>query len=439
MNSSEKKSSSSKPQNYRSYLWGVLVWSLLGVAASVYATWHHIEYQKKGATEAVCNIDETWSCDDIAASEYSELWGIPMGIWGLGYFISLLGLALILLPKKPLTSHVGTHLSALVVLSGVGVLVSVVLGSISFFIIEAFCLTCTVVYVLNFLLGAWSLWALLKGKFKVSLWKGPHAPWSGLMSAAILVAITVAAYSQIGGKPAEVDLGQEIANNPEQTNPNDTAPPPLHQEDVDGSDPLQNPFLAQVLSSKVHDIHIDRSPFSGFGEDYRAGNDQASVVLVEFADFQCSACAVFSETLAKIKEIYADRVNIIFKNYPIDSSCNRYTGAIHPQACETAILARCAGLKGKFWEYHDQVFPLQKNLKAGAHKVVAKELGLDEELINNCLESADLVDKIKHDIELGTRLGIRATPSIYINGREYYGAKDLATLSQVLDLLLSAS
>lgn len=407
---------------HRPYLWQVAVLSLLGIAASAYATWHHLEYQgSQGGTGAACNINELWSCDDIAASPYSELWNIPLGVWGLGFFFALFIISLILLPRKPLTRHIHTHLSALALLSLAGVLVSLLLAGLSFFVVQAFCLTCTVVYLLCLALGGCSLYAAVKGKIEVSLFSGKTAPWYGLSSSAVLLAIILAGYTQIGGSAVDQD-------------PTEHPDHPVQNELR-----RQQSMLSQVLGAEVYEIPVHRSPFSGLGEDYRKGSDEASVVLVEFADFQCPACAGFAEAAEELLKTYGKRISVVFKNYPLDSSCNRSTGSIHPQACELAILARCAGSQGKFWEYHDVVFAEQSRIAEGVPAQLAAQVGLSEEIIKQCQVSPDLRAKVMEDIALGTRLALRSTPSLFINGRAYSGPHDVAALSRVLDALLSSS
>ena len=107
-------------------------------------------------------------------------------------------------------------------------------------------------------------------------------------------------------------------------------------------------------------LDISLSPYRGFGEDYRKGGDDAQVVIVKFSDFQCPACEHMSRVLAELHREYGDRVLIVYKNFPLDSACNTdMRGSMHQFACKIAILARCAGRLGKFWQYHDIAFAEQ--------------------------------------------------------------------------------
>ena len=62
--------------------------AVIGLGTSVYSTMHHIEVKASGQTDAACNINDTFSCDAVALSKYSELFGIPLGVFGFGYFLA---------------------------------------------------------------------------------------------------------------------------------------------------------------------------------------------------------------------------------------------------------------------------------------------------------------------------------------------------------------
>ncbi|MCY4444779.1 MAG: thioredoxin domain-containing protein [Proteobacteria bacterium] len=423
-NEENKESSSSHTPSSQSSTWyliSVLVLSLLGIIVSAYATHHHLEFKQHGQTSAVCNVNQTVSCDSIAASEYSELLNYPLGIWGLGYFLALFAIALILLPKKPLTFRSEAHYAALISLSLLGVITSLVLASLSFFVIKAVCLTCTMVYVLTLLLGGISIYYMKRHRFPLRL-TGTYAPWPGFLSAAILLAITLASFGQLTSKPQE----------------STTQPSTSTIQETEVSKPTKTfkvPNLAD--EDQAQDIPIAQSPYSQLGEDFRLGSDNAAVQLVEFADFQCAYCASFSSILKEVKEEFGDTVSIVFKNFPLDNSCNSTAGAVHPYACETAQLARCSGiLLGKFWEFHDLAYIHQSRIKKEGAKQVAKEFGLSDAQIEECLKSKDILAKIKDDIALGQKLGVQGTPSVFINGRKLTLQSDL-NLSAIIQMLLS--
>src|SRR5438093_1453862 len=92
------------------------------------------------------------------------------------------------------------------------------------------------------------------------------------------------------------------------------------------------------------------------GEEHVKGPEDAAITIVEFSDFQCPHCAEAFPELRKLLRSRSD-VRLVFRHYPLDSSCNTSLPVpLHPNACLAAIAAECAGDQGRFWEYHDVLF-----------------------------------------------------------------------------------
>lgn len=378
--------------------------AVLGIAVSIYSISHHLEVKLSGATDAICNINQAFSCDDVASSEYSELFGIPLGAYGLAFFLSLFFLSMIEI-KNP--GKEKSNLPALVSLSFIGTLVSVILGGISAGIIGVGCITCIAVYVLNGALLLNSVFYLRSGQTGYS----PARSMNGLTTAAIVTGLTILVYSQLAP----------------------TSDPRQHPNFV--GEPEEG---APTLSSQTYDIPVNLSAYSGYGEDFRKGSDQAKVTIVEFADFECPACAAAARTLAQIAARYQDRINLVFKNYPLDQACNNgISRKLHEQACELAVMARCAGEAGKFWQYHDLAFGNQKLIDAEKPRQWAKIVGLSDSQIETCANSKAILNKVKDDIRLGNSIGVQGTPSIYINGRKLLVNANFVTVAAEIEKILA--
>ena len=110
-------------------------------------------------------------------------------------------------------------------------------------------------------------------------------------------------------------------------------------------------------------------------------------------------------------------------------------GPMHKFACHMAAAARCAGEQGKFWEYHDLLFQNQKNVSTENLTLWLKKLGIDDDVIKNCQSSKSILEKIKDDIEVGQKLGVDSTPTLYINGRKFIGRGFPSMRQEVLRLL----
>lgn len=367
------------------YIIGIIL-AVIGLGLSLYSTFHHMQLKATGATDAVCNINAAFSCDDVARSSFSEIFGIPLGVYGIGYFlamITLLGTAMIKDEYRRDTIH------AYAVLSAIGLITSLILGGISLFSLQVGCVVCMGIYAVTLLQGlniAFNRQAIPSGWSMKSVTNGGSY-------ALLALAVAISVYQLIKPAPSTVKL--------------DT-PQTAHEHDG-GSNRV----------GPKQDIKIDRSDFSGMGQDYRRGAEDAKVEIVEFADFECPACKTAAFTLKQMKEQYGDKIQVVFKNYPLDPNCNPgMQRPLHDFACDAARVARCAGRVGKFWEMHDKIYENQTQLSRQNLTKWAKELGLSDADIQACRESKDILAKLQDDINLGSKLGVDSTPTVFINGRK---------------------
>lgn len=378
-----------------------LILAVLGIAISVYSTMHHLEVKATGQTDAACNINEKFNCDEVALSQYSEIGGIPLGVVGLGYFAGILVLLSIALAGGKSAKD---HKHAYVIMVLIGVLVSVVLGGISVGILGTYCLTCMAIYAVCLL----QFGVVAANKSKIPTGFDLKGTFSGGINAAIAVAAVVAIFN--------------------------FAKPSVKPANSAGDPTKDLPTLAE----KAEDIPIAKSAYSGLGEDYRKGSDDAAVVIQEFADFQCPACQRISTTLDALHREFGDRVQIVFRNYPLDPTCNSSVQSkIHEHACTAGVLARCAGQYGKFWDFHTLVFANQREMNDAKLKDWARSVGLTNEQIDTCMASQDIVAKIKDDVALGNKLGVTSTPTLFINGKKVLGGRGVAELKTEIEQLLN--
>ena len=159
-------------------------------------------------------------------------------------------------------------------------------------------------------------------------------------------------------------------------------------------------------------------------DDPVRGSKTAGVTIVEFSDYQCPFCARVNPTLAKIRDTYGDKVNIIFKDFPLPN---------HAQAPKAAEAAHCAAEQGKYWEMHDVMFANQRALEVPALKQSATGLGLDMAKFNQCLDSGQYASKVAAGAAQGDKLGVNSTPTLYINGRPVIGAQPFEVFKAAID------
>lgn len=171
------------------------------------------------------------------------------------------------------------------------------------------------------------------------------------------------------------------------------------------------------VSSVNANSFIEASDKNGQIADHAFGTTTGKFVVVEYADYQCPACAKYSPIFKSIAETYKDKITFIFRNYPLTS--------IHPNAFAAASLVEAAGLQGKFWQMHDFIYEkqsdwtaLQADKRTDAFLGYAKDLNLDVDRVKEDMSSSAVSTKINFDMALGRRESLNGTPSIIVDGKK---------------------
>lgn len=165
-------------------------------------------------------------------------------------------------------------------------------------------------------------------------------------------------------------------------------------------------------------------------DDPSVGPTDAQVTLVEFGDFQCPSCAAFHPTLNALKEAYSDSsVRFVYRQYPLTQ--------IHEHAQLAAEASLEAQAQGKFWEYHDLLFENQRNLEQFSLEQYAQQLELDMDAFGAALNDGRHKAAVTQDVSDGTAVGVRGTPTIFINGAQYGGSQSVDAMKTYIDSLLT--
>ncbi|MCA9519564.1 MAG: thioredoxin domain-containing protein [Myxococcales bacterium] len=156
------------------------------------------------------------------------------------------------------------------------------------------------------------------------------------------------------------------------------------------------------LDDKKHEIPTEGSPHKG--------DDDAKVVLVEFSDFQCPFCSRVTSVVEELSKAYPKKLKVVFKHMPL---------SFHKHAKLAAIAAMAAHKQGKFWQFHDVVFRKRNKLEKDDLISYAKDIGLDVEKFKKDLDSEEIRKQVEADMALARKIGVRGTPTFYINGRQF--------------------
>ncbi|MEM4331414.1 MAG: DsbA family protein, partial [Candidatus Anstonellales archaeon] len=139
------------------------------------------------------------------------------------------------------------------------------------------------------------------------------------------------------------------------------------------------------------------------------GNDNASVIVIEFSDFQCPFCkAFFDQTEKQFEQIYVDRglVKFYYAHLPLEQ--------IHAQAMPAANAAECAKEQGKFWQYHDALFSNQSQLSDTTYEKIASDLGLDVDKWKQCYNEKKYLNVINEHTQIAYSFYASGTPTFVI-------------------------
>ena len=153
------------------------------------------------------------------------------------------------------------------------------------------------------------------------------------------------------------------------------------------------------------------------------GSENARMTMVEYADFQCPFCGMFAkQTEAQFMNKYVKTgvVRFEYKHFPI----------IGQESLWAAHAGECAAEQDRFWDYHNKLFQSQAGENKGAFskdklKSFAKELGLQEKSFNACMDSGKYLEAIRTEYNEGMGLGVRSTPTFFLNGTKIEGAQPL--------------
>jgi protein-disulfide isomerase len=145
------------------------------------------------------------------------------------------------------------------------------------------------------------------------------------------------------------------------------------------------------------------------------GTIDAPVMLEEFGDFECPPCGLLHPILKTMKAEFGSRLVIVFREFPMTS--------LHPHAMAAARASEAAGLQGKFWEMHDLLYEDQSTWHEASDtgplfEQYATRIGLDLNRFRKDIESEIVEQRILLDRQRGAWIGVNATPTVFLNGRE---------------------
>jgi protein-disulfide isomerase len=167
-----------------------------------------------------------------------------------------------------------------------------------------------------------------------------------------------------------------------------------------------------------YDVPVDGDP--------AIGPENAPITIIEFSDYECPFCTRwYAEVWPRIQAAYPDQIRLVYRDFPLTS--------IHGDAVPAAEAANCAGEQGAYWEFHEKLFSGQEGLSKEAYKNYASELGLDATAFDQCIKERRYKDEVAADLDFAFNLGVRSTPTFFINGIALVGAQPFEVFKDVID------
>ena len=158
------------------------------------------------------------------------------------------------------------------------------------------------------------------------------------------------------------------------------------------------------MDHSTHDLAVSISP-----ADHVRGAATAPVTIVEYGDFECPRCKQTAPVLHRLLERFPGKVRLVYRHFPLTE--------VHPHALLAAEVSECAAGQGKFWAMHDLLFDHQLHLQTGDLRVYAAKLELDLTRYQVEIDDHVYLQRIREQVDGGTRSHVRATPGLFLNGK----------------------
>lgn len=428
-----------------------LIIALILSAVGVYASTELIEVSASQAAgaEIPCG-SENKGCAEAAKSDYAELFGTPISVFGMTFYLAAFLLALSSLFWR---SEQEQLLRTLFIGSLTAVGYSIFLATVS--IMGGYlCPFCAVLYGVNLGLFITAFVALpnrKEGGFgqlasvpkSMAFWAAALLLFAAFPSSKYLYVTSASAKKQqVLAEQAERDKNKltpeqlksqltSKGDNKPDAKPEDTT---TSQKSANANDAAGtkadpgSPTGAPVMPKPIAFETKERPT---------RGNTNTPITVVEFADFQCGYCQRFANSLKTALKSAPGKFNYVFKHFPLDSKCNPgiEPGGQARLSCEAAYAMVCAGQSSKAWEMHDLVFDNQRRLNGDSFNLFAQELGLPLSSFKACMSSPDTKRVVTDDIMEGIKAGIQGTPSVFVNGLQMSPELDGAKLGALLSTL----
>ena len=177
------------------------------------------------------------------------------------------------------------------------------------------------------------------------------------------------------------------------------------------------PHIPRLADDQVYPVGLG-------APSHRRGADDALVTIVTFSDFACGFCAKVQPTLRELERIYGSDLRLVYRHLPLGN---------RPESRLVSEAALAAGAQGRFWDMHDRLYAEGGLLDRPGLETVAREVGLDMDRFRDDLDRRRFALEVSADAAVGARLGVRGTPTFFINGTPMSGARPIEAFRELID------
>jgi uncharacterized membrane protein/protein-disulfide isomerase len=374
-----------------------LTCALVGLGASAAAAYTHYHLLYDPTYRSFCDVSETISCTQVYMSRFSTVRGMPVAIFGSLWFVaaallSVSGLA----ARQTVRESVPGYLF---VLSTLALAVILYLGYASFVLLKTVCLLCLTTY------------AAVIGLFLVSgaatSFPMTTLPRRGARDLRVFLASPLALTCAV---LFFAGAASTLAFFP-------------HESIVASGEPAAA-ATAAVAPTQDQRSEFERWYVSQPRVPLIVPSEGAKVLVVKFNDFQCPACGQsylqYKPIFAKYEAEHPGLVKLVLKDYPLNRDCNDALGqTIHPAACDAAVAVRLALAHNRADVMEDWLYSHQPAMTPPAVRQAAHDVG---QIGDFDAKYPATISMVKSDVALGRQLGVKSTPTFFINGVKIEGA-----------------
>ena len=390
------RSTKSSPSTVNAPVTAFSIAALVGLGFAAASTWVHYRILNDPLYSSVCDVNATFSCTEAYTSRFGLIGGVPVALVGVLYFAFLLMLIALCSRSISARQNLAGYVFATATAGLAGVLY---LAYASFFVLKTVCLLCVGTYLaiiaLFLIAGAAAKYPMTTLVSRASndmrtLFRTPAA----LTTALAFVGVAVVAVVLFPGDSISASSGPATSATSAQAVAQPAAPPPPQSQ-------IQQ--LEQFLAAQP------RVPIV-------IGGSGAVVTIVKFNDYQCPPCGQtfreYKPILARLQQQHPGKIAFVTRDFPLDPECNSLGGG-HQAACEAAVAVRLAREKGRSDAMEDWLFANQPSLTTDTvKKGVATVAGVSD----FDARYQKTLELVRGDIGQGLQLGVKGTPTFFMNG-----------------------